>query len=84
MNKRQILNILFWILLIIGIILIVWRISGNSPSELSIIITFILTLMFKLWSISDEMKEFKHEIKFSFAKVKEDFNDLKTKLKIRK
>ena len=63
MNKRVILDILFWILLIIGIILVIWRIFGKSPTDLSIIITFILMLMFKMWSMSDELKEFKYHVK---------------------
>lgn len=77
MTKRKILNILFWIALIVGIILVVWIIFGNSPTELSVIVTFMLALLFKIWAISDETKEFKHEVKMSFAKVREDFSELK-------
>jgi len=84
MNKRQILNILFWITLIIAVILVIWRIFGNSPTELSIVIVLFLTLIFKVWAISDETKEFKHEVKMSFVKVKKDFDDLKNKLEKRK
>ena len=79
MEKRKILNILFWITLIVGIILVLWIIFGNSPTELSVIITFMLALLFKIWAISDETKEFKHEVKMSFVKVREDFNKLKNK-----
>jgi len=75
-GKKQILNILFWILLIIGIVLILWRIFGNSPTDLSIILTFTLMLMFKMWAIGDELKEFKQEVRFSFNKVKTDFEKL--------
>ena len=80
MKRSQILNLLFWILLIIGIILLVWYIFGNTPTELAITITFILTLMFKMWAISDELKEFKHEVKFSFHRIKEDINNVIGKL----
>ncbi len=79
MSKRLILDILFWILLIIGIILVIWRIFGNSPTDLSIIITFILMLMFKIWSMNDELKEFKHHVKLSFMKVREDLNKIKSR-----
>ena len=75
-DKKQILNILFWILLIIGVILIFWRIFGDSPTDLSIILTFTLMLMFKMWSIGDELKEFKQEVRLSFNKVKTDFENL--------
>lgn len=77
MNKRLILDILFWILLIVGIILVIWRIFGNSPTDLSIIVTFILMLMFKMWSMSDELKEFKYHVKLSFTKVREDLSKIK-------
>ena len=82
MERRKILNILFWIALMVGIILILWIIFGNSPTELSVVITFMLALLFKIWALSDETKEFKHEIKLSFAKVREDFNILNKKLKV--
>lgn len=74
MTRKQIFNALFWMLLIIGIILVIWKIFGNSPTDLQIILTFMLMLLFKIWSISDELKEFKYEVKTSFHKVKEDLS----------
>ena len=82
MKRKNIFNILFWIALIVGIILILWIIFGNSPTELSVVVTFMLALLFKIWSISDETKEFKHEVKMSFVRVRQDFNELK-KLEIK-
>ena len=84
MKRSQILDILFWISLIIGIILFLWEIFGNNPAELSVIITFMSALLFKIWSISYEIREFKHEVKISFAKVKADLDNLKTRLKVKK
>lgn len=77
MKRKDILNILFWIFLIIGIILLLWYIFGNSPTELAITMTFLLMSMFKMWAISDEIKDFKHEIRFSFHKVRENINNVK-------
>jgi len=77
MKSKRILSILFWILLIILIVLIIWRIFGNSPSDFSILITALLTILIKMWAISDELKDFKHEVKFSFYKVKKDISGLK-------
>jgi len=79
MEKRRILDTLFWILLAIVIILILWRIFGNSPTDLAIIIPIFLMLLIKMWSISDDLKDFKHEVKFSFHKVKEEINKLPKK-----
>lgn len=79
-EKRSLLNFLFWVLLVVGIILVLWRIFGNSPSDFSIIITFTLMLMFKILSLSDELKDFKNDMRVSFINIKNDFNDIKTKL----
>ncbi|MBU0760360.1 MAG: hypothetical protein KJ600_03020 [Nanoarchaeota archaeon] len=86
MKRKEILNALFWVFLIISIILIVWKIFADGVTELSIVIVLFLTLMFKLWTLSDETKEFKyefkrfkHEVKTSFAKVRTDFSELKSK-----
>ena len=79
MTRKQIFEILFWISLIMGVILLIWYIFGNSPTELSIILTFLLTLLFKIWAISDDLKDFKHEMKFSFHKIKGDIDNIKDK-----
>ncbi len=85
MKRKQILEILFWIFLILLVILILWKIFGNSPSDLSIIITGMLTLLLKMWSISDELKDFKYKTKLSFQRTKEDINLIKRKInKIKK
>lgn len=84
MKRKDILNISFWILLIILVILILWRIFGNSPSDIAIMIASILTVLFKMWAISDELREFKHEVKFSFHKIKEDISNIDNKIKKRK
>lgn len=80
MIRRKIFEILFWILLAVTIILILWRIFGESPSDFSIIISIGLMLLLKMWAMSDETKEFKHEVRMSFARVKQDFDELKKEL----
>lgn len=84
MNKTKILNLLFWIFLIVGVILLIWRIFGQTPSELLVILPFIFTILFKIWSIGDELKEhkidynvFKENIKNSFINIKKDINKKK-------
>ena len=46
-------ELLFWILLIIGVILLVWNVFGNPPSEVLTLATLILTVLLKVWTISD-------------------------------
>ena len=82
MKRKDILNILFWIFLIISIILLVWYIFGNSPTELAITMTFLLTLLLKMWAISDNLNEFKHEVKLSFHQVKQDTDNMNQKINI--
>jgi hypothetical protein len=48
-----------------------------------IITPFILMAIIKTWALSDELKEFKHDVKLSFVNIKNDFKDIKTKLKIK-
>jgi len=80
MKKKDILNILFWIAFTIVILLILWRIFGNSPSDLSIMVAALFTVLLKMWNISDELKEFKHEVRFSFHKAKEEINNMDQRL----
>lgn len=80
MKRKDVLNILFWILFVIVIILILWRIFGNSPSDLTIALPALLMVLLKMWSISDNLNEFKHEVKISFNQVKTDMNNINQKL----
>ena len=76
MSRKEILNILFWILLGILVILILWRIFGNSPTDFSIILTAIFVMIFKMWAINDNINEFKSDVKTSFHKIKNDIKNL--------
>ena len=82
MKLRQILDILFWIMLATSIVLLLWYIFGNSPTELAITITFILTLLLKVWSISDNLKDFQHKTALSFHKVREETDKVKENMKV--
>jgi len=71
-------EILFWIFLALGIILLVWNIFGNSPTEFIAIVSLIFTILLKLWSVSD--RQIKSEMRFislkkSFIKLAKDFTD---------
>jgi len=51
--KSEIKDVLFWLFLIIGIILLIWNVFGNSPTEFIALVTLIFALLLKTWSISD-------------------------------
>ncbi len=82
-TRKDIFNVLFWIFLIVSIILILWKIFGNNPSDFSIMVSIMVMFLFKMWAISDDLKDFKHDVKMSFYKVKGKFNDLENKLKLK-
>lgn len=81
--KKQILDILFWVALAVGIIMILWKIFGDSPTDLAIITPFIAMALMKIWSNSGAIKDIGHQVKVlsintksAFEKVREDFEDL--------
>ena len=74
--KKQILDILFWVFLIIGIIMVLWRIFGDSPTDLAVVTPFIVIAILKIWNVNNELKDFKWEIKSSFNKVKENMRNI--------
>lgn len=81
MNKNQVVEILTWLFLVIGIALLIWHIFGHSPSEVYVLLPFILFLITKTWGISNELKE--HKINYHIFKetVKNSFINLKPDIK---
>ena len=73
---RKILKAIAWIALIIGVIMILWRIFGNSPTDFAVIVPFIIFGFAKILEIDSGLKDFKHEVKLSFTKVKEALDKL--------
>jgi hypothetical protein len=61
--KRDIKNILFWIFLILSLILLLWNIFGNSPTEFLALVAIIITGHFKMWSVSEKL--IKLEMRFN-------------------
>ena len=56
-------DVLFWVFLFIGLILLLWNIFGNSPTEFIALVTLIFTVLLKTWSISD--RQIKTEMRFN-------------------
>ncbi len=53
--KMDIKETLFWIFLALGVILLIWAVFGNSPTEFIALVTLIFTGLLKTWSISDKV-----------------------------
>jgi len=65
-------NMLFWIFLTVGLVLLLWNVFGKSPTEFIALVTLIFTVLLKTWSISD--KQIKQEM--SFKALVKDFQRL--------
>ena len=63
MNVNRIANIIAWALIILGIILILWKIFGGSPTEFSILITLISGILFKIMTLGSDLSALKEKVK---------------------
>jgi len=80
MNTRKILDIIFWIALVIGTIMVLWRIFGNSPTDLAVITPFVVMGLIKVWSNNNRIWELEIKMKNSFDKVRENTNRIGNKI----
>ncbi len=64
-------NVLFWIFLVFSLILIIWNVFGNSPTEFVALVAIIFTVLLKTWSIGDRVT--KLEMRFNY--LAKDFKE---------
>ncbi|MEK6914901.1 MAG: hypothetical protein AABW83_04585 [Nanoarchaeota archaeon] len=81
--KINIKEILFWISLIIAILLLLWFIFGNSPTEFFTILSLIFMIVLKMWTISDKQLITEMRIKSGFENMKKDIELIKNKLRVK-
>tara|TARA_Y100000310_G_scaffold345226_1_gene462883 strand:- start:4106 stop:4411 length:306 start_codon:yes stop_codon:yes gene_type:complete len=58
---KDVKNFLFWIFLVLGVVLLIWNVFGNSPTEFVALVTLNFTILLKVWSVSD--RQIKHEMR---------------------
>ena len=78
MNTNKIINIVAWGLLILGVIFIVWKLIGGSPTEFNILITLISGILFKIMGIGNDvsgLKERVRNIENQFKSLASDFKE---------
>ena len=75
-------DILFWIFLIIAMVLLLWNVFGNSPSEFITLITIIFMVLLKMWAINDRQIKTETKMKEGFNKIRDDIGLIKKKLKV--
>ncbi len=88
MIKNQVLDVLAWISLGIGVIFLVWYIFGDSPTEVYFLLPFVFTLIFKWGQVSNDIAYlkgdyagFKENTKESFQRAKEHDEKVESELK---
>lgn len=71
-------DILFWIFMFIAVALIIWRVFGESPYDFYILLTILVSLSLKLWSVSNKLERHLGEdkqFKKSFGVLAQDFKE---------
>ena len=73
MNRIKILDILFWVFLVIGIVMIMWRLFGNSPTDLQVLVPFVVMGFLKIWNMNEKQIRLEMGTKNGFSRIKYDF-----------
>ncbi|MBU3923382.1 MAG: hypothetical protein KJ592_00535 [Nanoarchaeota archaeon] len=73
-------NLLIWISLLVGVGMVLWRVFGNSPTDLELFVPFLIFGFGKVWSIGDRVTRLEMNTKHGFEMMKRDMNLIKDKL----
>ncbi|MBS3139295.1 hypothetical protein J4207_06340 [Candidatus Woesearchaeota archaeon] len=71
--RTSTLEVIAIVLFIVGIVLFTWKIFGDSPTDLAVLIPFLLTIIFKVWSADTRLT--KLEVRFNH--LGKDFKEYK-------
>lgn len=69
--KLDIKEIIFWISLILAIILLIWNVFGNNPSEFITIVAILFTVLLKVMSTSERIVKLEAKFKYLTRDFKE-------------
>ena len=75
--KRDIRDVLFWIFMAITIILLLWSIFGDSPTELLSIMAVMFTILFKIGSVDKRLVRLETKFDFFDRDFKRHISDFK-------
>ena len=82
MMNNKFLDVLFWVFLVIGIVMVLWRIFGNSPTDLQIIVPFIAVGFVKMWGMNERLVRLEMRTVSGFRRVGDDIGLIKERLGI--
>jgi len=78
MNLSGAVDIVAWMLIILGIIFIFWKLIGGSPTEFNILLILLSGMLFKMMSLGNDIAGLKERAKNSerkFAALASDFKE---------
>jgi len=81
MKADNIANIIAWALIILGIIFILWKLFGGSPTEFSILITLISGILFKIMALGSDLSALKEKVRNINNKFNALASDFKAHIK---
>lgn len=80
--KIKIWDVVFWIALVVGIVMVLWRVFGNSPTDLQVVAPFIVMGFSKMWGMNERLVRLEMRTMNGFRKVGDDIGLIKERLGI--
>lgn len=84
MKISDVFNIIAWVLIILAVVFIIWKLIGGSPTEFSILIALVTGILFKMMGMSSDLSALKEKVKNIDNKFNALASDFKAHLKCRK
>jgi len=78
--KAKILNGIFWVFLLLGCVLLVWKLVGNGPTDLSIYAALFIALISKVWIMSETVASIKGGLRSDIPDIKRRIASLEGKI----
>ena len=86
----KIWDVVFWVALVIGIVMVLWRVFGNSPTDLQVVAPFIVMGFSKMWGMNERLVRLEMKTGHGFRRagediglIRQDINLIKERLEIR-
>lgn len=72
----------FWVFAVICMVLLLWLIFGNSPTELFVSSAVVILIIVKMWDINEKQIKIEMGTRNGFYNMKQDMNLIKKRLEI--
>ncbi len=70
-------RILFWVFAVICIVLLLWLIFGNSPTELFVSSAVVILIIVKIWEMNEKLIKVEMGTKNGFCNIGRDMKTIK-------